>query len=91
MPSSGSCAVLGRPLSVNDTIDPLMKTGSSSFLCPGGRRIKQITHGKCLAPSLALDVQNILPLTLQFPPPQAQPSPVHGIPRLPSPPSLVLP
>lgn len=67
MPSSGSCAVLGRPLSVNDTIDPLMKTGSSSLLCPSGRRIKQITHGKCLAPSLALDVQNILPLTLPGP------------------------
>lgn len=41
-------------------------------------------RGESLAQSLALDEQ-ILPLTLHFPSPHSQLSPVPGVPGLPSP------
>lgn len=47
-------------------------------------------HGKYLAQSLALGEQ-ILPLTLHFPSPHSQLSPVRSIPRLPSPHRLAFP
>lgn len=64
MPSSGSCAVLGKPLSVANTFRPLLKIGAHHSSALGCGRIKEMTHGKCLAQSLVLDEQEILPLTL---------------------------
>lgn len=47
-------------------------------------------RGESLAQSLALDEQ-ILPLTLHFPSPHSQLSPVPGVPGLPSPHGLAFP
>lgn len=70
----GSCAVLGKPLSVASAFCPLLETGAHHFSALGCGRIKEMTHGKYLAQSLALNEQEILPLTLSFPLPSLPPS-----------------
>lgn len=54
-----------------NTLCPLLNTGAHHSCALGCGRVKEITHGKCLAQGPGLDELELLALTPRFPSPHA--------------------